>query len=30
MWKGGWKVGEWWYCAALCPAMNEQSGVVEV
>jgi hypothetical protein len=18
MWKGGWKVGEWWYCC-LCP-----------
>ena len=30
MWKGGWKVGEWWYCAALCPALSEQGGVVEV
>jgi hypothetical protein len=29
MWKGGWKVGEWWYCAALCPALSEQNGVVE-
>jgi hypothetical protein len=28
MWKGGWKVGEWWYCAALCPALSEQGGVV--
>ena len=30
MWKGGWKVGEWWYCAALCPALSEQSGVGEM
>lgn len=30
MWKGGWKVGEWWYCAALCPALSDQGSVVEV
>lgn len=30
LWSGGWKVGEWWYCAALCPALSEQGDVVEV
>ena len=29
LWKGGWKVGEWWYCAALCSALSDQGSVDE-